>query len=135
MHIVGSKPTAEILKLKSDSINVSGFVTQEELSRYYKQCKVAVLPLRFGAGVKGKLIEAFYYQIPTVVNSVAVEGIPEVEKYTIIENKASKFALQIISLYSDNNKWNHFATKGKRLIEKYFSEESAKQKLKKVLQP
>lgn len=54
LNIVGSNPSDEILKLQSESINVLGFISDEELSNLYKSTRVVVAPLRFGAGDEGE---------------------------------------------------------------------------------
>jgi len=134
LYIVGSKPTKEVLDLSSEAIVVTGFVTDEELTWYYQNCRVAVLPLRFGAGVKGKLIEALYYQLPTVITSVAAEGILEIEKYSLITDDNEEFAKKVHLLYTDENMWNKYATSGKLLIEEYFSEKAARKIIEEVFE-
>ncbi len=61
-YIVGSKVTEEIQALEQpgNGIIVKGFVSEEELSELYRTCRIVVVPLRYGAGVKGKVIEALY---------------------------------------------------------------------------
>ena len=63
-YIVGSNPTDEVKALANDDVIVTGFVSDEELDRIYSNCKMAVVPLRYGAGVKGKVIEALYNGMP-----------------------------------------------------------------------
>ncbi len=58
---------------------MKGFVSEEELSRLYAECRMVVVPLRYGAGVKGKVVEAIYNGAPIVTTSVGAEGIPGVE--------------------------------------------------------
>jgi glycosyltransferase involved in cell wall biosynthesis len=133
LHIVGSNPTEEILGLKTNSINVTGFVSDEALKNFYRNCKVAILPLRFGAGVKGKLLESLYYQIPSVITPVAAEGVPEIENYTLIADSPEDFSESIQQLYVDEKIWERFSVKGKELILKYYSEESARNTMEEVL--
>jgi glycosyltransferase involved in cell wall biosynthesis len=133
LHVVGSHPTGEILKLQSPSINVTGYVSDEELINFYRTCKIAILPLRFGAGVKGKLLESLYHQIPTVITKAASEGIPEIENYSMIADGADDFADKIKMLYLDKNVWEKYSSGGKNLIEKYYTEEVAGKLLEKIL--
>jgi glycosyltransferase involved in cell wall biosynthesis len=126
LHVVGSQPTREVLGLQNDFIKVTGYVTDEELTIFYTKCKVAILPLRFGAGVKGKLLESHHHQIPTVITSVAAEGVPEIENYSMIADNADDFADKIYELYINKETWQHYSTKGKELIYKYYSEETAR---------
>ncbi len=133
LHVVGSHPTEEILKLQSPYINVTGFVSDEELTRFYRTSKIAILPLRFGAGVKGKLLESLYHQIPTVITPVAAEGIPEIENHSMIAETATDFAEKIKLLYQDKTVWEQYASCGRDLIEKYYTEEAARKLLEEIL--
>ncbi len=135
LHVVGSQPTEEVLRLKCDSINVTGYVSDEDLVKYYRECKVAILPLRFGAGVKGKLLESLYHQIPTVITPVAAEGVPEIENCTLIADIASDYAGKIRMLYQDKNVWEQYSAGGKALVAKYYTEEAARGLLEKIFTP
>jgi len=129
-NVLGSKPTKEIEALASENINVTGFVTDEELAEYYEKCRLSVVPLRVGAGVKGKLLETMYYKLPTVITSVAAEGVPGVENCCHIAEKAEDFAQKVISLYTNKDEWGDFSTKGADLIANYYSMNNAEELLK-----
>jgi glycosyltransferase involved in cell wall biosynthesis len=90
------------------------------------------LPLRFGAGVKGKLLESLYHQIPAVITSVAAEGVPEIEHYSMIADDAVEFAKKIHQLYTDKESWQYYSTKGRELINKYYTEEAARKIMEEV---
>ena len=62
-----------------NGIVIKGFVSDEELERLYATCRVVVVPLRYGAGVKGKVLEALYNGAPVITTSIGAEGIPFVE--------------------------------------------------------
>ncbi|MCD4697089.1 MAG: glycosyltransferase, partial [Bacteroidales bacterium] len=133
LHVVGSHPTKEVLKLHGDSINVTGFVSDEELINFYRSCKIAILPLRFGAGVKGKLLESLYHQVPTVITNVAAEGIPEIENYSLIADDANEFANKIIQLYNQKELWESYSANGKKFIKKYFTEKAAEKLIEQII--
>ena len=65
-YVVGSKVTDEIRALEQDGngIIIKGFVSEEEHGSLYASCKLVVVPLRYGAGVKGKVVEAIYNGAP-----------------------------------------------------------------------
>lgn len=100
-YIVGSNPPEEITSLSSNNIVVTGFVSDEELIQLYNQCRMVVVPLRYGAGVKGKVVEAMYYQIPIVTTLVGAEGIIGSENILLIAETELDFARKIIDLYDD----------------------------------
>jgi GT2 family glycosyltransferase/SAM-dependent methyltransferase len=75
LDVVGSNPPPEIVQLEADGISVLGLVSDEELIDLYGKADVAVAPLRFGAGVKGKVIEAMALGVPVATTSVGAQGI------------------------------------------------------------
>lgn len=130
-HVVGNKPTEEIKNLASDNIIVEGFVSDEKLEQLYNSCRMAVVPLRVGAGVKGKIVEASYYQVPVVTTDVGAEGISSEEKALIVENDACKMAEVICSLYEDYDMLAEYAARERKLIEKHYLLKNAMDVLKK----
>lgn len=121
-NIVGSHVPEEIKKLDgTNGIIVKGFVSDEELNELYNTCKMVVVPLRYGAGVKGKVVEAIYNGAPTLTTSVGAEGIPHVEDVLWIEDDSVEFANKVIRLYNDNEKLEEIVDKTQIFIKKYFS--------------
>ncbi|WP_036675157.1 glycosyltransferase [Paenibacillus tyrfis] len=128
-YIVGSNPPEDIKSLASTDIVVTGYVTDEELNQYYNKVRAVVIPLRFGAGVKGKLVEALSYQVPVVTTTIGAEGLEEIEKCVVINDEESSFANSVISLYKDDVKWMNMSFSGRDYINKYFSYTAAKSKI------
>lgn len=125
-YVVGSKAPNEVMQLASDNIIIKGFVPDQELEKLYRECKMAVVPLRVGAGVKGKVVEAAYYQIPLVTTTIGAEGLSLEENAFAIEDNADKMAELICELYEDNSKLMEFSNNSIDFIEKYFMLEEAK---------
>ena len=114
--IVGSKATAEIFDLQSDSVKVVGWV--DDLLPYYNSHKMVVAPLRFGAGVKGKIGEALSHGIPTVTTSVGVEGMPLVNGQDILfADTADEIADAVVKVYNDEQLWTSLSHNGQRKID------------------
>lgn len=124
--IIGSRPTERILELQSERILVTGYVTDEELENYYQHCRVCVIPLRYGAGVKGKTIEAMYHQVPIVSTSIGIEGLPDIDEYISCFDDADLFAKQVIHMYRDEESARKAAAGYIEYVKKHFSYESAK---------
>ncbi|PAB59144.1 glycosyltransferase [Anaeromicrobium sediminis] len=129
-YIIGSNPTKEILDLNSDNIIVKGFVSDEELANLYNQVKLVVIPLRYGAGVKGKTIEAIYNQVPIVTTNFGIEGLTEINEVITPHNKANEFAQQIVDIYFDNEKLTKISQSYIKYIEKYFMKKNAVDQVK-----
>lgn len=126
-YVVGSKVTDEIKALEQpgNGIIIKGFVSEEELARLYSVCRVVVVPLRYGAGVKGKVVEALYNGAPIVTTSTGAEGIPEVETVLETENDPQAFAEKTAALYSDPARCRQMCLAAQDYIKKHFSLESA----------
>lgn len=132
-YIVGSGIPDEIKNLESKNIKIKGFLSDEELHLLYQKCRIAIAPLRFGAGVKGKILEAAHNQIPIVTTSIGGEGLDKSLGAFIVEDNAEKMAKLICELYEDLPKLKQMSDSGKLLIEKYFSLDKAKEILMKDL--
>ena len=126
-HVVGSNPPEDVKKLASDNIIIEGFVSDEDLEKLYRTCRMAVVPLRYGAGVKGKVVEAGYYQIPLVTTTIGAEGISTEEGSMKVEDDPQKMADLINGLYEDYDELKKMSESGKNFIENHFTLERAKQ--------
>ena len=126
-YIVGSRVTDEIKALEQpdNGIIVKGFVSEEELARLYVSCRVVVVPLRYGAGVKGKVIEALYNGAPVVTTSIGAEGIPEADQVMAVRDEPAAFAGEVISLYQDKARCRQMCLETQNYIRKYHSIEAA----------
>ena len=100
-YVVGSNPTEKIKKIDGGGITVKGFVSDEELAELYDTCRMAVIPLRYGAGVKGKVIEALYFGVPMMTTTIGIEGIPDADQFIETADTAELFAEKTIALYND----------------------------------
>lgn len=124
-YIVGSNPPNSIKKLQSENVIVTGYVTDEKLNTLYEKCRLVVAPLRYGAGVKGKVVEAIYNQVPLVTTSIGAEGLINIEKYAMITDVEKEFANKVIELYTNKNKWIELSELYNKYIENYFSKKAA----------
>lgn len=124
-YIVGSNATKEILAMDgSDGICVKGFLSDEELSKLYAGCRIAVIPLRYGAGVKGKVIEALYNGMPVITTSIGAEGIPEIEEVAKVLDRPDAFADETVRLYGDLERLAEMAKRTQVYVKEHFSMES-----------
>lgn len=129
--LLGSNPTPEVKKLESDRIIVPGYIA--DVSSYFLSHRVFVSPLRYGAGMKGKIGQSLEYALPVVSTSVGIEGMNLIHEENILEaNNTEEFANQILRLYQDENIWNQLATKSQEALIPY-SCEVVKASLKKFL--
>lgn len=126
-YVVGSKVTEEIQALEQpgNGIIVKGFVSEEELEALYAGCKLVVVPLRYGAGVKGKVVEAIYNGAPIVTTSIGAEGIPQVEDVLVVEDTPETFADAVVKLYQDDAACQNLCEKTQQYIRNHYSVDAA----------
>lgn len=124
-YIVGSHARKSVEELDGkDGIVFKGFVSDEELEALYARCKITVVPLRYGAGVKGKVVEALYNGMPVVTTSVGAEGIADIENAAVICDDPKAFAAETVKLYQDNRRLKELAVQTQKLIKARFSTEA-----------
>ena len=124
--IIGSKPTEKVKALASDKVKITGFISDEELEEYYQKSRLCIIPLRYGAGVKGKTIEAMYHRIPMVSTSVGIEGLEGITEYVQPADDANAFAERVIKLYTDDELAKTRAEGYCKYLKEHYSYESAK---------
>jgi GT2 family glycosyltransferase len=100
LTIVGSEPPEAIKSLVADRIEVTGYISDAALAELYRKAGVAVAPLRYGAGVKGKVIESFAFGIPMVTTNIGMQGIDEAET-AFVADDASGFVKQVCRAATD----------------------------------
>jgi glycosyltransferase involved in cell wall biosynthesis len=130
--VAGSRPPEKILALSSERVIVKGFVSDEDLSVLYASCRVAVVPLRYGAGVKGKTIEAMHELIPVVSTSFSIEGLCEIEEIIPPRDDAESFAKEIMKFIGSNGACEEVQDKYRNWIAKWFSKTRAMQAIREM---
>jgi GT2 family glycosyltransferase/glycosyltransferase involved in cell wall biosynthesis len=118
--VVGNKPPPEVMALASERIIVTGFV--EDLAPYFSMSRVFVAPLRFGAGIKGKIINSFAHGVPCVATTIAAEGIGGIDDpHLIVQDGPSMFAREVLEVYSDEAKWHSMQAAGLAFLKSNYS--------------
>jgi glycosyltransferase involved in cell wall biosynthesis len=127
LHIAGSNPSKAVLELACNDVTVHGYVSDEKLIALYGRAACAVVPLRFGAGVKGKVLEAIRYGVPLVTTSIGAEGIPDALEVMRVADEPEFFAQAVLDdlqggakLQGDRKAW----------LEKHFSRTTAEAALR-----
>lgn len=117
VFIIGQEAPEEILKMESELFKIKGFV--EDIIPYYENCFASVSPLRYGAGVKGKIGQALEYALPVVTTNIGAEGMFLENKMTalISDNEDfEKFAKNIIEICSNKTLWETLHNNSKKAI-------------------
>ena len=132
LTILGSNPSKTLLDLQSNTVTVPGFI--DDVSPYFHNARLFVSPLRFGAGVKGKITQAISFGLPIVGTDMSVEGTnmnPGVDCLTA--ETATDFAAAVVKLYTDQKLWEKTQKHELKTYNDYFSEEAGLAALKDAL--
>ena len=130
--IVGSKVPAAIPALATDDLIVTGYVP--DVTPYFNGCRVSIAPLRYGAGVKGKVNSAMSHGLPVVATSTSVEGMHlRPEEDVLVADDPAAFADAIVRLYRDEALWHKLAAGGVENIRRHFSRDVARKAVKQLV--
>ncbi|RLA61608.1 MAG: hypothetical protein DRR04_02530 [Gammaproteobacteria bacterium] len=125
LHVVGSNPTDDVQDLQSEHVVVYGYLSDEELEALYRRVRQVVVPLRFGAGVKGKVLEAIQKNLPVVTTSIGAEGLPEADRVMTIADSAEQLAACVISVNGGDTQALDRLEAYPRWLQQYFSKANA----------
>lgn len=118
--IAGSKVPDGVAALASQDIEIRGYV--DDLAATFAACKLSIAPLRYGGGIKGKIVTSLSYGVPVVATSVAAEGMGLVhEEHVLVADEPAAFADQIARLCADTALWQRLAANGRRFFMDNFS--------------
>jgi len=120
--LLGSNPPVEVLALQSARVKVPGFINH--VDSYFNDAKIFVAPLRFGAGMKGKIGQSLSYALPIITTDIGSEGIGLKSNENFIQaDTADDFASAILKLYSNKELWYKVSDGSKEVLKKYHPEQ------------
>ena len=120
LYIVGDNATPEIAAYAAPDVEVLGYVPDVE--PLFQSCRVMVVPLRYGAGIKGKLGESLSYGLPVVTTTIGAEGFGLTDgDEALIADDPQAFASAVVRAYEDRDLWQRLAEHGRRHIEKHYT--------------
>jgi GT2 family glycosyltransferase/glycosyltransferase involved in cell wall biosynthesis len=102
--VTGSDPPANVRRLVTPAVEFVGHVAS--LADFYGSVRVVVVPIRYGAGVKQKTVEAIHYGVPTVATTVGAEGVPVGRPdVLVVTDDPGEFAGHVATLLGDDVAW------------------------------
>jgi len=134
LYLVGSNPTARVEALSSAGVVVTGFVDDAALQDFYARSRVAVVPLRFGAGVKSKVVEALQQGLPLVTTAVGAQGLAGLEQVAKVADDADAIAAAVADLLTGADEWSSLSAAGTRYAQAHFSTGSLRRALADALE-
>ncbi len=129
VNIIGNV-NHEISDISHPNITFLGYVP--DIESLFKSSKMMVAPLRYGAGVKGKIGQAFEYYLPVITSSIGAEGMNLIHNENLlVEDTKEGFANAIINLYTDKMLWLKLQNNSENSLEP-FSKEKVKSVISKL---
>ena len=130
--IVGDEPTEAVKALAGERVEVTGFVPT--LDPYFARARLTVAPLRYGAGVKGKIVSSLQAGVPVVTTKVGNEGIALVDgREVLLAETPAEIASHICHLLEDTELCAALSAAGARVIGTRFSAHSARQTMQDIM--
>ncbi len=131
-YVVGSKVPGTIKALEADDLVVTGYVP--DVTPFFTGCRVSIAPLRYGAGVKGKVNLAMSHGLPVVATTASVEGMHLApDEDVLVADDPAAFADAIARLYRDEALWQRLAAGGIENIRRHFSRDVARGAVRKLI--
>lgn len=131
-YVIGSRPPKELYDLASDDVIITGFV--DELEPFLENIRVSVAPLRYGAGIKGKLGTAMALGLPVVATPIAAEGMNVIEgEHLLVGTDPESLALNIVELYENKALWSKIRKNGIDFAKKNWGAEASWNTLSTIL--
>jgi len=126
--VVGPDVPAAVQGLAAPDVVIAGHVP--EIEPVFDRSRVLVAPLRYGAGLKGKIGQSLAYGLPLVTTSVGAEGMDLVDgRHALIADAPAAFADAVVRLYGDAALWTTLQDEGRRHVDARFGPAAVKERL------
>jgi glycosyltransferase involved in cell wall biosynthesis len=131
--IVGARPPAEVVELARPEVDVTGWV--QDLTPLYESARVMVAPLRYGAGMKGKVTQSLAAGLPVVTTPIGAEGLEAVDgREMMIAERPADLAARIVRVLREDDLWRELSRAGQEVAARLFSPDIMRQQLEELLE-
>ena len=131
LTVAGNDPPPLLLNMRSEAISVLGHIN--DLSPTFQRARVFLAPIRFGSGIKGKLLQSMAHGLPVVTTSIGAEGIPlEHGLNAFITDSDSDFVRYAHALYADERLWQRMSQAALDVVAHY-RPQAVRQRLRELL--
>jgi len=128
LYVAGSNMSQQIFDLSTDNVVILGYV--QDLAALFNKVRLSLAPLRYGAGIKGKIGTSMAFGVPVVASPVAVEGMFLTNKTNIvIADTPLSFATSVLDLYTNNELWHRIRCNGLSFAEENWGPEPILEKI------
>ena len=122
LHIYGAYLPEKAKQLHNEK---EGFLVKgraESVEEVFKNSRILLAPIPFGAGIKGKLLDAMQYGLPSITSTIGAEGMHGNLPWNgFVEDDLQEFVEKSVALYSDENLWKNAQNNANEILEKRFS--------------
>src|SRR5436190_16100203 len=130
-YIIGDKAPPEVVALGTENVIVTGL--QRDVRPFFESVKLSVAPLRYGAGIKGKINQSIAFGVAVVATSLAVEGMELTDHQDIlVADEPQDFARALIELYESEDLWSRLSENGIKKTKARYSIPAARKRLSRL---
>ena len=133
LHIVGAAAPKWLRSQNAPGVRVHDSISDAALHSLYRRCRVALVPLRFGAGAKGKTLEAMQRGVAVVSTRFGVEGLPRDPQRPTSCDDAPAFVERAVQLCRDDREREEAVRRQRQYLSDHFSREAARLRVEAIL--
>ena len=135
LNVYGAYPSQKVLQLNNVKEGFLILGRAENAQEVVQKARVVLAPLRFGAGIKGKLLEAMQCGTPSVTTSIGAESMQGNLLWNgFVEDNAELFAAKAVQLYKDDNTWIQAQKNGIEIMRQRYLRELFEEDFKKIIE-
>ena len=117
----GAYPSQKVLELNKPKQNFYIKGRADDALEVIKNAKVVLAPIRFGAGIKGKLLEAMQCGTPSITSSIGAEAMAGTLEWNgFIKDNSNEFVEVVVKLYNDEKLWQQCQENGFKILDKRY---------------
>lgn len=124
VFLVGANPSPAVKSLQNERVIVTGYVDDATLEKFYLRSRVSVIPLRYGAGIKSKVVESLQQGLPLVTTATGAQGLPGLADIAFVRDEPMALADAILRLLDDDQVWSEHSRRGSAYARERFSRAS-----------
>ena len=135
LYIAGSSSGRKLKRIAKNFKNIILLGYVDNLEIYYSKCRVFIAPLRFGSGIKVKVLNAMYRGIPTVTTPIGAEGIEATDMVHLgIAESPEEFTTKVNILLNENKTWGKLMDNSRMLVREKYNWDKIYEKLDGLLE-
>ena len=133
VKVVGRGAPEDVVAAAPDNVEFLGWV--EDIEPIHEKTRVSIAPLRYGAGVKGKIGDAWSHGVPVVMTKIGAEGMGVIDgQHALVRDDAAGFAEAVVSLLRDDEAWQTMSDAAREQCARLFGAETISNKLQALSQ-